>query len=191
MNFPLTGSIQHRRRHLDHFTTPSASKFINAARESTPTASRSPAERIPRIFARPRPLQRARRLTAFATTDNPPREQHTTPQSWVRCTALSPVPERSSRRLQRYANPKDERTDDREARELTATTGRAPGEEEDPQGPREEENHIHSPFRQRHHDRRQAKDEPQPNLVNHSRMTNERKEMGGGKAEAWNEHQRW
>jgi len=50
-------------------------------------------------------------------------------------------------------------------------TGRATGEEEDAQGPREEENHIHPPFRQRHHDRWQEEDEPQPDFVDVSFTT--------------------
>ena len=60
--------------------------------------------------------------------------------------------------------------------------GRAPGEEEDPQGPRQEEDNLHPPIRKRHHDWRQEKgsqllihwvrmsmlissDEPQPNII--------------------------
>jgi hypothetical protein len=42
----------------------------------------------------------------------------------------------------------------------SCNTGRAPGEEEDAQGPRQEENHIHSPLRERHHDRRQEEGKP-------------------------------
>jgi len=44
-------------------------------------------------------------------------------------------------------------------------TGRAAGEEEGPQGPREEARSIHPPLRQRHHDRRQEEDEPEPDFV--------------------------
>ena len=36
-------------------------------------------------------------------------------------------------------------------------TGRAPREEEDPQGPRQEAHHIHPPLRKRDHDRWKAK----------------------------------
>jgi hypothetical protein len=46
------------------------------------------------------------------------------------------------------------------------TTGREAGEEEGPQGPREEARHLHPPLRKRRHDRRQAQDEPQPDLLN-------------------------
>ncbi|XPS72179.1 hypothetical protein M3J09_004345 [Ascochyta lentis] len=46
------------------------------------------------------------------------------------------------------------------AGKVKSQTRRAPGEEEDPQGPRQEEAHLHPPFRQRHHDRRQEEDEP-------------------------------
>lgn len=34
-------------------------------------------------------------------------------------------------------------------------TGRTTGEEEDPQGPGKEENHLHPPIRERHNDWRQ------------------------------------
>lgn len=44
-------------------------------------------------------------------------------------------------------------------------TGREAGEEEGPQGPREEACHLHPPLRKRRHDRRQAQDEPQPDLL--------------------------
>lgn len=58
-----------------------------------------------------------------------------------------------------------------EKRLTYVSSGRAPGEEEGPQGPREEAYPIHSPLRQRHHDRRKEEDEPQPNLIGDSYHT--------------------
>ena len=61
-------------------------------------------------------------------------------------------------------------------------TGRAPREEEAAQGPREEAHHIHPPLRQRHHDRRQEEDEPQPHLVStrlHDNQHGQRVGMNG------------
>ena len=43
--------------------------------------------------------------------------------------------------------------------------GRTTREEEDAQGPGEEAHHVHPPLRQRHHDRRQEEDEPQPDFI--------------------------
>jgi len=44
--------------------------------------------------------------------------------------------------------------------------GRTPGEEEDTQGPREEENPLYPSLRQRYHDWWKEKDEPEPRIVN-------------------------
>lgn len=50
------------------------------------------------------------------------------------------------------------------------STGRATGEKEDAEGPSEEAHHLHPPLCKRHYDRRQAEDEPQPNVVNSQRI---------------------
>merc|ERR1712225_122343 len=56
--------------------------------------------------------------------------------------------------------------------QVSDSKGWATREEEDPQGPREEENHIHPPFRERYPHWWQAEDEPQPNHIN-SQFNNE------------------
>ena len=63
-------------------------------------------------------------------------------------------------------------------------TGRAPREEEDAQGPREEAHHLYPPLRQRHHDWWQEKDEPQPDhhLNRLSTLSNNDK-VGGGRCD--------
>merc|ERR1712137_888712 len=50
---------------------------------------------------------------------------------------------------------------------------------------RKEENHVHPPFRERHHDRWQEKDEPQPYLVNEFRIWSLR---DGAKTGTWIAH---
>ena len=76
--------------------------------------------------------------------------------------------ERSSRRLRRYDHeecvaPADEGIWGSYRR----TIGRTSGEEEDPQGPSEETDHLHSTIRERYHDRR--KEEGRAALVTNYR----------------------
>jgi hypothetical protein len=73
-------------------------------------------------------------------------------------------------------------------RQLTrhcAPTGREAGEEEGPQGPREEARHLHPPLRKRRHDRRQAQDEPQPHLLNSPTNTPPIRDEQAGLMKRW------
>ena len=73
------------------------------------------------------------------------------------------MPARSSRRHQRCVSIQWYGC--KTGRLIVLGIGRTTGEEEDTEGPCEEENHIHPPFRQRDDDRRQEEDEPEPDLV--------------------------
>ncbi|KAM0712242.1 hypothetical protein Q7P37_011336 [Cladosporium fusiforme] len=117
------------------------------------------------------------------------------PPTWVRSTVRSRVPVRSSRRPPRYDNllPSSSGGASKDARHQNGTSAPhrrrrrraissacrtsitndacAPQVEKQekkktPQGPREEACHVHPPLRKRRHDRRQAQDEPQPDLLN-------------------------
>ena len=62
-------------------------------------------------------------------------------------------------------NPPCREVDAIELQLTLASPGRTTREEEDTQGPCEEENHIHPPLRQRHDDRWQEEDEPEPDII--------------------------